>query len=148
MLPIVIDPQTMRIAAAGEGESLARKLKMLAEADVVPAPIFGAGPPSAAELSGIKLLFVAGFDEQASAHAARTARGAGVLVNVEDRPELCDFHVHIPVRHGTRLSFTLLHLFVGPGQESPTIVLDAHEKARIVKRARLALGGHFDQTGD
>jgi len=42
-------------------------------------------------LDGLSLLYIAGLDADEAAALARRARSAGVLVNVEDVPELCDF---------------------------------------------------------
>ena len=43
---------------------------------------------------------MAGLDEGEARELARRAQAAGVLVNVEDRPSLCDFHVPAIVRRG------------------------------------------------
>lgn len=94
MLPIAIDPQTVRVGLAGAGEGLARRRTLLAEAGVEPVV-----PPYA-------VLFIAGLDRTASEALAREARAKGVLVNVEDVPELCDFHVPAIVRRGD-LAFTV-----------------------------------------
>src|SRR6185295_4439212 len=44
-----------------------------------------------------------GLDETSAADIARDARAASVLVNVEDVPDLCDFHVPAQVRRGDLL---------------------------------------------
>ena len=101
MLPIILDGARIRVAAAGQGESLQRRVAMLAKA--------GIGSPrivsemTAAGLSGIAVLFVAGFDEALSARWAEAARSAGVLVNVEDMPAFCDFHVPAQLHRGDLL---------------------------------------------
>jgi precorrin-2 dehydrogenase/sirohydrochlorin ferrochelatase len=46
------------------------------------------------------LLFVAGLERPAASALAARARAAGVLVNVEDMPEFCDFYVPAVVRRG------------------------------------------------
>jgi precorrin-2 dehydrogenase/sirohydrochlorin ferrochelatase len=53
-----------------------------------------------ASLAGLNLLFVAGLDRPAAAALAARAREQGVLVNVEDVPDLCDFHVPAILRRG------------------------------------------------
>jgi len=88
VLPIAIDPLTVRVGLAGAGEGMARRRTLLAEAGVEPVV-----PPYA-------LLFIAGLGRAASEAMAREARAQGVLVNVEDVPELCDFHVPAVVRRG------------------------------------------------
>ncbi len=113
MLPIVLDPKVMRIGVAGAGEGLARKLDMLTRAGVVPSAVFKSGSLRPADLAGLRVLFVAGLDEKTSSAIAAVARAAGVLVNVEDQPQLCDFHVPAQVRRG-ELLFT-----VSTGGRSP-----------------------------
>jgi len=56
--------------------------------------------PVQADLIGASLVFVAGLSREDSSRIARDARAAGALVNVEDQPELCDFHVPATVRRG------------------------------------------------
>lgn len=58
---------------------------------------------SDAALHCLSILFVAGLDAEGSAELARRARSGGVLVNVEDITELCDFHVPAVVRRGALL---------------------------------------------
>lgn len=95
MLPIALDPTVLRIGLAGTGEGRARRLAMLTAGGVEPVSI---APDSS--LSGLHLLFVAGLEQPAAAALAARARSARVLVNVEDVPELCDFHVPAVVRRG------------------------------------------------
>jgi precorrin-2 dehydrogenase/sirohydrochlorin ferrochelatase len=54
-------------------------------------------------LGSLQLLFVAGLPEGEARDLASRARALGVLVNVEDRPALCDFHVPAIVRRGDML---------------------------------------------
>ncbi len=102
MLPIAIDPQTVRVGLAGHGEGMARRRTLLAEAGVEPVE-----PPHA-------VLFIAGLDRAASEALAEEARAKGVLVNVEDMPELCDFHVPAILRRGD-LAFTVSTNGKAPG---------------------------------
>lgn len=51
-------------------------------------------------LTGIRILFIAGLEPGQSAVLAQKARDADILVNVEDAPEFCDFHVPAIVRRG------------------------------------------------
>jgi precorrin-2 dehydrogenase/sirohydrochlorin ferrochelatase len=114
MLPIVLNPAALRVGVIGAGEGLERRLQMLAEAGVKPVSVFK-------DLSGVDaveplhVLFVAGLDEVSSQTIADLARDRGVLVNVEDRPALCDFHVPAAVRRGDLL-FT-----VSTGGRSPAL---------------------------
>lgn len=89
MLPIALDPTKLRIGLAGAGEGLARRRAALLEGGVEPV----SEPP-------YSLLFVAGLDRDRAALLAAEARAEGALVNVEDVPELCDFHMPAIVRRG------------------------------------------------
>ena len=98
MLPIVLDPAKLAVGLAGAGEGLARRQAMLEQAGVTPLTVAADAPESA--LAPLSVLFVAGLDLDISARLARLARDAGILVNVEDVPHLCDFHVPAAVRRG------------------------------------------------
>ena len=101
MLPIVLNPKLIRAGVAGEGEGLARRRALLTEAGVESVTV--SRTADAPALRGLHVLFVAGLPRLISAKLAETARRAGVLVNVEDVPELCDFHVPAVVRQGDLL---------------------------------------------
>jgi precorrin-2 dehydrogenase/sirohydrochlorin ferrochelatase len=113
MLPIVLDPMVVRIGVAGRGEGLKRRLDVLSGAGVEPASVFDGRTPTPEELTRLAVLFVAGLDAGQSQALAAAARSAGVLINVEDQPDLCDFHVPASVRRGDLL-FT-----VSTGGRSP-----------------------------
>lgn len=98
MLPIVITPNIARIGLAGEGEGLQRRLAILQAAGAVPITVTPGG-----SLDGLSVLFVAGLDRAASESLALRARRQGILVNVEDVPEFCDFNVPAIVRRGDLL---------------------------------------------
>ena len=101
MLPLVFNPHTVKVGLAGQGEALARRAALLAEAGVE-ARLLSADV-SDAVLAPLQLLFVAGLPEGEARHLAARARGLGVLVNVEDVLPLCDFHVPAIVRRGELL---------------------------------------------
>ncbi len=98
MLPIILTPNSAKIGLAGEGEALERRRALLAGAGTTPIAI---GPE--ANLGGLTILFVAGLDAERSEALALRARRAGILVNVEDIPLLCDFHVPAILRRGDLL---------------------------------------------
>jgi precorrin-2 dehydrogenase/sirohydrochlorin ferrochelatase len=101
LLPIVLKPGQARVALIGRGEALLRRRKLLSEAGFQPLLL---GPDAdGAEFDGLTALFVAGYAADISAGLAAAARACGLLVNVEDRPELCDFHVPAVVRRGDLL---------------------------------------------
>jgi len=112
MLPIVLEPRAMRIGVAGQGEGLRRRLALVSQAGVQPT-VFERTIPTAPDLTGLSALFVAGLDRATSQAVVQAARQARVLVNVEDQPDLCDFHVPASVRRGSLL------LTVSTGGQSP-----------------------------
>ena len=103
MLPLVLNPATFRIGLAGNGEAFRRRLSFLKESGVDDPALFESRVPAGGEISALHILFVAGLDVAAAGALARSAREKRVLVNVEDRPELCDFHVPAVVRRGDLL---------------------------------------------
>lgn len=110
MLPIALDPTTVRIGLAGQGEGLERRRRLLAGGGVEQPVSVEEGTP----LEGLSLLFVAGLDRASSAALAERARAAGALVNVEDVPDLCNFHVPAILRRGD-LAFTVSTNSKAPG---------------------------------
>jgi len=113
MLPIVLDTTGLRIGVAGRGEGLKRRLELVSKAGVQQVATFDSRDPTREELTQLAILFVAGLDAARSLELASAARSAGTLVNVEDVPDLCDFHVPASVRRGDLL-FT-----VSTGGHSP-----------------------------
>ena len=95
MLPIVLTREIVQVGLAGAGDGRARRAALLAQAGMDAVAVDAKGP-----LPRIALLFVAGLDQDTSRTLAERARTAGILVNVEDVPELCDFHVPAIVRRG------------------------------------------------
>jgi len=124
VLPIALDPQMVTVGLAGQGEPYRRRLSMLRDGGVEPVPV----PADATALDGLSLLYIAGLEATSAAALAGRARAAHVLVSVEDRPELCDFHVPAVVRRGD-LAFT-----VSTGGRSPG----------LARRLREWLEQHFD----
>lgn len=101
MLPIVLNPKYIRAGLAGEGEGLAKRRAFLTESGTEAVAISRTADATA--LRGLHILLIAGLSKQTAAKLADTARRSGVLVNVEDVPDLCDFHVPAIVRQGDLL---------------------------------------------
>jgi precorrin-2 dehydrogenase len=109
MIPIVLSPDRLRLAVVGDGPAAARRLRLLREAGGAPLRVSAdpdAWPP-------LDLLWIADLSEDAAARLAATARARGILVNVEDRPESCDFCNVAELRRGD------LVIAVSTGGRSP-----------------------------
>jgi precorrin-2 dehydrogenase / sirohydrochlorin ferrochelatase len=113
VLPLIVDPSKVKVGLAGAGEALARRQVHLGDANIHPIPI---RPDDRDALSGLNILYIAGLTHDVSAALAGRARSLGILVNVEDEPALCDFHVPAAVRRGDLL------LTVSSAGRSPGLV--------------------------
>jgi len=118
MLPLALDPKHARLGLAGHGEAAVRRLAALRAAGMAVA-VFGAaddavlalaagddlrpGLPDDAALADLHILYVTGLPPEQATSLAAAARRRRVLVNVEDVPELCDFHSVAEVRRGDLL---------------------------------------------
>jgi len=100
VLPLILDPSKTKVGLTGAGEALANRRAHLVEAGVSPVEI---RPDDRDALSGLSVLYVAGLADDVSEALAGRARALGILVNVEDQPLLCDFHVPATVRRGDLL---------------------------------------------
>jgi precorrin-2 dehydrogenase/sirohydrochlorin ferrochelatase len=112
MVPIALDPKNARLAVAGNGDLAVRRLRALRAAGAEQVVVFADAPepglaaeagsflqkrlPDAADLQLLHVLWIAGLAQAEPLAAA--ARANRVLVNVEDRPEQCDFHSVAEVR--------------------------------------------------
>jgi precorrin-2 dehydrogenase/sirohydrochlorin ferrochelatase len=103
MLPIILDGSNLSIAVAGVGDGLVRRLAMLNAAGITDPAVYSDALPDAGQIARLHILFIAGLDETKSRELAGMAHLAGVIVNVEDVPSLCDFHVPAQVRRGDLL---------------------------------------------
>ncbi|HEY2617578.1 MAG TPA: NAD(P)-dependent oxidoreductase [Acetobacteraceae bacterium] len=139
MIAVALDVAALPIAIAGRGSAALRRLRALRAGGARDLKLFtdqlgelqaaGAATlrpwlPDRIDLVGLRALWVAGLPDDTAISLAALARSERVLVNVEDRPELCDFHSVAEVRRGDLL------LTVSTGGASPGLA------ARI--RARLA----------
>lgn len=125
MIPVMVDPALVDVGLVAAGPEGAKRLAWLNEAGVRPvvyAPAGDLGPsaranrlPDVGEIAAFRLLFAAGLPRDSIEPLARQARAAGVLINVEDVNDLCDFHVPALVRRGDLL------LTVSTGGHSPAL---------------------------
>jgi len=133
----MLDLAGRRALVVGGGEVALRKARTLADAGAavrVVSPQFlpdfakdprlerVAEPYAARHMSGMFLAVAATDDEAVNARVAADARQAGVLVNVVDRPELCDFIVPAVVERGR------LRIAISTGGASPALARRLRER--------------------
>ena len=99
MIPITLDPARLRLGLAGTGPAAARRRRLLRAAGAAPLDL-SADP---AALPPLDLLWIADLPAGPAARLAAAARARGILVNVEDRPALCDFRNAAELRRGDLL---------------------------------------------
>jgi precorrin-2 dehydrogenase/sirohydrochlorin ferrochelatase len=116
MLPITVDLARIRVVLVGAGRPLRCRFDALLDAGAqdleLYAPAADAGLaaaagrrlrrrlPEPAEITRAQLVFIAGLPAATAAPLRHIARGAGILTNVEDEPEACDFHSPSVLRRG------------------------------------------------
>jgi precorrin-2 dehydrogenase len=132
MFPIVLDLSILPVILAGNGPQALRRLTLLDQDRAGLVTVCAPTPPEAlataagarlvrrwptpAEIASAKLLLIAdGIEASALFDLVAVARAAGTLVNVEDRPELSDFHSPAMVRRGDLL------VTVSTGGRSPAL---------------------------
>lgn len=155
MLPIVLDPARTRMAIVGRGDTFARRLGWLRAggADRLltvftddpgardglaerPGPTLVDRLPEPAELARAQVVWITGLPDAEARELADAARSLGVLVNVEDVTDGCDFHTPAVVRRGDLL------LTVSTGGRSPGLA------ARVRARLEAEYGPEWDQRLD
>lgn len=140
MIAVALDSMVLPLAVIGRGPAALRRYRSLQAAGARKLLLFSDRPdpdheqvapdslrrflPGDAELAELRAVWILGLPDDEAAVLAARARAARALVNVEDRPALCDFHSVAEVRRGDLL------LTVSTGGASPGLA------ARI--RARLA----------
>jgi precorrin-2 dehydrogenase/sirohydrochlorin ferrochelatase len=130
-IPLALDLALLPTALTGGGPALLKRLGLL-DAERVPGlTVYAPQPdaalasqaggrlvprlPTALEIAGLRVLFVAGLQMAQSAELAGIARDHRVLVNVEDVLPFCDFHVPAILRRGD------LAVSISTGGASPTL---------------------------
>ena len=121
-LPLFHRVAGQRVVVVGDGDAAESKRRLVERAGAV-----CCGEP---EAHHARLAFVALDDARAAEAAALRLRGKGLLVNVTDRPELCDFTVPSVLERGPVL------VAVGTGGAS----------AGLAKQLRLRLEAILPQT--
>lgn len=117
MIAVALDPAAVPVAVAGRGTSALRRFAALQTASRGTARLFSDQPiglepagdalcprlPTSSDLAGLGALWITGLPDETAADLAARARSERVLVNVEDRPALCDFHSVAEIRRGDLL---------------------------------------------
>ncbi|CAH2604269.1 Precorrin-2 dehydrogenase [Rhodovastum atsumiense] len=156
MLPVVLDCADWPIILVGAGPLAVRRLALLDAAESCAVSVFAptedpalqkaAGSrsvpraPTEAEIAAARLMLVAGLGPADGEPLAALARRHRVLVNVEDEPLNCDFHMPAIVRRGALL------LTVSTGGRSP--VLAGRLRRWLAERFGPEWAGRLDAAAD
>lgn len=151
MIPLMLDP-AFPVLLVGRGARILQRLDLVEAAGAANIAIFSDAPgaalaaragerlrlglPDEAAIAEARLLFVADLSEAESRPLAEAARAARVPVNVEDIPDLCDFHVPATIRRGKLL------LTVSTGGAAPGAA--ARIRAELEQRFGPDWGAHLD----
>jgi precorrin-2 dehydrogenase len=116
MLPLSLDPARLRFVLIGTGAPCLRRLHWLEDAGAATLTVYAAAAsaallgaagarlrshwPTAEELRGAQLVFIADVPEPERSRLAATARAAGAILHVEDAPGLSDSHAPAVLRRG------------------------------------------------
>ena len=118
MLPLILNVQGRRVVVAGRGLAAQQRYEFARDAGVEQLTLYVIDQdgwachaeaalherlPVKADLEGAAIVFVAGLPADDTLTIVRYARAVGALVNAEDVPEHCDFHVPAVVRRGDLL---------------------------------------------
>jgi precorrin-2 dehydrogenase/sirohydrochlorin ferrochelatase len=142
VLPIVLSVSDRRVVVVGRGYAAQQRYEYARDAGVEHLSLYVIDQdgwacnleaalyerlPVRADLEGAAVVLIAGLSNEEAAHIAANARAVGALVNVEDVPHLCDFHVPALVRRGDLL------LTVSTGGKAPGLAqkLKAHLQAQF-----------------
>jgi precorrin-2 dehydrogenase/sirohydrochlorin ferrochelatase len=115
VLPLVLNVQERRIVVVGRGLAAQQRYEFARDAGAEALSLYVIDQdgwachaeaalyerlPVKADLEDAALVLIAGLPRDEAARIAALARAVGALVNVEDQPDLCDFHIPAVVRRG------------------------------------------------
>lgn len=130
--PVFLDLRGQHCVVIGSNELAQSKARQLSEAgarvSLIAGEDFGLG-----DLAGARLAIDASGDLDVAQRARRAADAAGVLLNVVDRPEQCDFIAPAIAKHGP------LQIAVSTSGESPLLA------AALRDRIQAELGPEWGQ---
>jgi precorrin-2 dehydrogenase / sirohydrochlorin ferrochelatase len=104
-----------KVVIAGSGEAADNKARLFDGSPATLVRVDGQAALLPETYAGAVLAFVAGDDEAFLQAAADAARAAHVLVNVVDKPEMCDFNTPAVIDRGEVVAA------IGTGGSSPTL---------------------------
>jgi len=136
LIPLVLNPLKVVVGLAGQGPAFERRLAFLTDAGAAPSIVPDDGGK---DLRKLNVLYVAGLERAAAERLSHRARTLGLLVNLEDEPDLSDFHVPGVVRRGELL------LTVSSAGRSPGLVKVIREW--LSDRFGSDWGGHVAELG-
>ena len=144
--PLSLDLALLPTAVVGRGAALVKRLRFLDNERIPGLLVYAPEPdpeavqlggsrltarlPEESEIATLRVLFLAGLSMTEAARLATLARDHRVLVNAEDSPPLCDFHLPAIVRRGD------LAVAVSTAGKSPT----------LARRLRAYLESLFPET--
>jgi len=99
VFPVGFPLQGRRVAVVGDGEAAEAKARLFLGSPAQLVRVAADDALDARSYTGVSLAFIA-LPGEAAVEAAAVARSAGALVNVVDRPELCDFNTPAIVDRG------------------------------------------------
>ncbi|MCC6597973.1 MAG: siroheme synthase [Alphaproteobacteria bacterium] len=102
MFPIILTHNNARIMLIGKGALAERRAAQLTDARMS-LTRFQTTLPSAADLKTAHAVYIVDTPLETAQKIAADCRALGVLVNVEDVTELCDFHTPSLIRRGDLL---------------------------------------------
>ena len=103
VIALALDPMVVSVGLAGRGPAALRRYQALQAGGAGRVLLFSDRLPDANDLAGLQVLWIAGLPDEEASELAALARSMRVLVNVEDRPALCDFHSVAEVHRGDLL---------------------------------------------
>lgn len=113
--PAFIPLHGARVVIAGSGEAAEAKARLFEGSPATVVRIEGPAALIAGAYAGAALAFIATDDDIFALAAAQAARAAGALVNVVDRPALCDFTTPSVIDRGEVVAA------IGTGGASPML---------------------------
>lgn len=119
MVPILLDPASLRAAIVGGGAQALGRLRLLQRHGAEPVAVYAPAPiaeleteagaalrrhlPKSEDLAGLHLVLAGDLDQEEAEALSTLARAAKVLINIEDATALSDIHIPATVRRGDLL---------------------------------------------